>query len=99
MSHIEKKAAIAEYRRLYEALNSLILAWDPYGLFKSGELSDEFSDEVTQILAKLPYCQSEADVAREIQAVFAISFSDHEFTLSACEPIANTVHSWWSAQA
>ncbi len=99
MPRIDKNAAVAEYHRLYKELNSLVLAWDPYGLFKAGELSDEFSDEVTQVLAKLPHCKSETDVAIAIQTVFANSFSEHDFQISICESIGSSVYTWWSAQS
>ncbi|RZI56012.1 MAG: DUF1871 family protein [Pseudomonas sp.] len=99
MSRTDKKAAITEYRRLYDGLNTLVMSWDPYGLASDGEIDDEFSHEVALVLARLPNCESASDVAVAIQSVFAKSFSEDQFPLSACEPIARIVYSWWSAQS
>ena len=99
MPRTDKKTTVAEYHRLYDGLNRLVLGWDPFGLSSAGEIDDEFSHEVTDILARLPHCQSERDVIKAIQTVFAKYFSEDQFPLSACESIGSSVYLWWSTQS
>ena len=96
---MDKSTAIARYSSLYSDLNTLVLEWDPLGLYTAGELSDEFSDEVTRVLALLPACQTASDTAEAIRSVFAASFSAVSFPPGSCDDIGSTVHTWWASQA
>jgi hypothetical protein len=95
---LSKREAIKKYRALYEGLNAVILEWDPYNLYRQGELDDEFSDEVTRLLAALQHTESDADAIDAVQKIFSESFSEHDFSRSSCEDIGRRVFSWWQAQ-
>jgi hypothetical protein len=79
-------------------LNAIILEWDPYNLYRQGELDDEFSHEVTRLLAALPRTESEAEAIDAVQKIFAESFSEHDFPRGSCEAVGRRVFSWWQAQ-
>ena len=95
---VNKREAIKKYRALYEGLNEIILEWDPYGLFRQGEFNDEFSEEVTRLLAALQHTESEPDAIDAVQKIFAEAFSEHDFPRTACEEVGRRVFSWWQAQ-
>ena len=95
---MNKREAIKRYRALYEGLNAIILEWDPYNLYREGELDDEFSHEVARLLAAVQHSESEADAIDAVQKIFAASFSEHDFSRSSCEEIGRRVFSWWQAQ-
>lgn len=92
---MDKVETIRRYRELYEELNEIVLAWDPYALYRQGELRDEFSDEVTRLLAVLPATRSEDDVVAVVSKVFSESFSTRDFSNSTCRPVGATIFKWW----
>jgi len=93
-----KKEAIRRYRALYRELSSIILDWDPYELYRQGELDDEFSEEVSRLLAALPNVSSEDAAIDAVRKVFAESFSEHDFPRSSCVEVGRRVFSWWKSQ-
>jgi hypothetical protein len=95
---IKKREAIDRYGALYDSLNSLVMNWDPYGLSRSGEIDDEFSNEVARLLAALPHTESESDAIDAVQKIFAESFSEHDFPRRSCEDVGRQVFSWWRAE-
>jgi hypothetical protein len=98
-STMNKREAIERYREVYRGLNSIILEWDPYGLYAVGELDDEFSDEVTSILAELQAVESESDAIQAVHRVFAKAFSEHDFSPARCAEVGRKIYAWWRAQA
>lgn len=95
---MSKGESIRKYRALYEGLNAIILGWDPYGLSSQGELDDEFSHEVTRLLARLPHAESEEGAIDAVHEVFSQSFSEHDFPRSSCQEVGRRVFSWWKSQ-
>jgi len=95
---MDKREAIKKYRTLYQGLNAIILEWDPYQLYRTGELDDEFSHEVARLLAALQHTQSESGVIDAVQKIFAESFSEHDFPRTSCEEVGRRVFEWWQSQ-
>lgn len=95
-----KTDAVNTAGTLYDGLNRLVMAWDPYGLSRSGEIDDEFSDEVWAVLRRLPDTASADDVAAVVADVFgrAFTFSPDVFDADACRVVASRIHTWWSAE-
>jgi hypothetical protein len=83
---------------MYGGLNSIIVSWDPYGLSSAGEISDEFSEEVWQVLHRLPEASNPGQVAAVIAEVFAASFSTNEFSPATCREVGQRVYTWWASQ-
>jgi hypothetical protein len=94
----DKREAIEKYRALYDGLNAIVCQLDLYGLSRHGEINDEFSDEVTRLLAALQHIKSESEVVDAVQRVFAASFSEHDFSRGACEQVGRRVFSSWQTQ-
>jgi Domain of unknown function (DUF1871) len=95
---MDKREAIRKYKTLYKGLNRIILGWDPYGLFKAGEMEDEFSHEVARLLAALSHVDSESDAIDAVHKVFAESFSERDFPRAACESVGREIFAWWTSQ-
>jgi len=95
---MEKREAIEKYRALYDGLNTIVCQWDPHGLSQQGEINDEFSEEVTRLLAALQHAKSESEAVDAVQRVFSAAFSEHDFSRGACEQVGRRVFSWWQTQ-
>ena len=96
---MNKREAIHRYRDHYDGLNAIIVEWDPYHLSANGEPDDEFSNEVSRLLAALQHAASEADVIDALQKIFAESFSEHDFPRSSCEATGRRIFDWWQGLA
>ncbi len=94
---MNKIEAIRKYQQLFDELNAIICSWDPYGLIKSGAPKDEWSGEVTSILAGLCHIllKSNDDVIDLIQDVFSKAFSKEEFPRERCEQVGKEICEWW----
>ena len=77
---MEKRAAIDRYRELFFGVNGIIQEWNPYDLCRSGEIGDEFSDEVAAVLYLLRNAESESDAIDAVHRVFSRSFFTHDFS-------------------
>jgi hypothetical protein len=95
MNKDEKKEAVRRTTRLFEELNQIIMEWDPYGLSQSGQMSDEFSDEVWQVLSRLPATATEEQIIQVVADVFGQSFSKAEFHPESCETVGARIAEWW----
>jgi hypothetical protein len=92
---MDKKEAIRKYKQLFDELNEIICTWDPFGFIRSGAPKDEWSDEVTSILAGLRHTSSSEDVIDLVQKVFSKAFSKEDFPRDSCESVGKEVYEWW----
>jgi hypothetical protein len=95
---MSKRESIRRYTNLWAALNEIVLRWDLYGLYAAGEFDDEFSGEVSQLLAALPKVETENDVVLAVSKVFSHAFGGHDFSQEACRAVGHEIFQWWQAQ-
>lgn len=90
-----KIEALDQVGALYGELNHLVCEWDPYGLSERGEIDDEFSYEVWQVLYGLRRVADEDGAVTLVTTTFAQAFSPDQFTREKCAPFGKTVWEWW----
>ena len=76
-----------DYKQVFDIVQHVILAWDPYALVRNGAPSNEFDHEVAQIVARVPKCQTESDISCAVSEIFSESFSPDDFNLDKCREI------------
>ena len=76
-----------DYKQVFDIVQRVILAWDPYALVSHGAPPNEFDQEVAQIVARVPKCRTESDVSRAVSEIFSQSFSPDDFSLDKCHDI------------
>lgn len=74
----------SHYDQSLAIVSSAIRAWDPLGLAADGAPPDEYAQEVARIVARIPRCRSEAELAAAISEVFSESFESDSFTVANC---------------
>jgi len=92
------------YETSFEAIASVIRAWDPYALLAQDCPADEFDSEISKLVAYVPGIANPTDAARAISQVFSAAFEPHLFTPAQCaEPgealFANLVSAGLVAQS
>ena len=92
---MNKKEAIHYYEELHKELNSIICEWDPYGLSEKGRISDEFSEEVTRVLAGLRNVNDNVEATDLVSKVFSKAFSPEDFGHEACKEVGIKIFQWW----
>jgi len=73
-----------DYDQAFALVRSAIHAWDPYQLIAEGSPLDEFDHEIAKIVARIPRCRSERDLATAISEVFSESFAPDRFPVDDC---------------
>lgn len=74
----------SHYDQSLAIVSSAIQAWDPLGLAADGAPPDEYAQEVARIVARIPRCRGEAELAAAISEVFSESFESDSFTVANC---------------
>ena len=80
------------YDKALTIVGSAILAWDPYRLVTDGAPPDEYAEEVARVVARIPRCQTEAELAAAISDVFSESFESGTFTVADCSEPARLAY-------
>jgi hypothetical protein len=81
-----------DYDQARAIVGEAILAWDPYRLVTDGAPLDEYANEVARVVARIPRCRSEAELAAAISDVFSDSFETDTFTTANCSEPARRAY-------
>lgn len=81
-----------QYDQAFAIVGSAIQAWDPFGLAANGAPPDEYVQEVARIVARIPRCRSEAELAAAISDVFSKSFESDTLTVASCSEPAKRAY-------
>lgn len=84
------------YKKQVAALNFIINRWDPYSLIEEGSPSDEFSNEVSNLLALLKTAKTEDNFAEAVSNVFSKTFETESFDKEQCSKVGKEIHLLWS---
>jgi hypothetical protein len=76
------------YQNAIEVTAAVVNEWDPYSLISGGAPKDEFTSEVSRIVAKAHEVNTPEALARVISEVFSVSFEPVPFSVEACLPVA-----------
>jgi hypothetical protein len=87
----DHKALKNSYREIVEVVTTVINEWDPYDLISGGAPDNEFSHEVTQIVAKINEINTPTALAEVMSRVFSKEFESEQFSIEACMPVASTL--------
>lgn len=83
------KALKQSYQETVEIVTTIINEWDPYDLISAGAPDNEFSHEVTQIVAKIDWINTPTALAEVISSIFSKEFESELFTIEECMPVAS----------
>lgn len=93
---MNKKERVTYYIQLYyDRLNEIICEWDPYGLSQEGNIIDEFSGEVKEILSGLREDIGSDEIINLVSKVFSQSFCSKEFNEESCREVGLKIFEWW----
>jgi len=95
---MDKVAAITRARQLFDGVNQQVMEWDPYGLSRAGDIDDEFSHEVWDLLPLLCAARTEDEAIGAVAHVFGRSFSPKEFNDDTCRAFGTRLFHWWLSQ-
>jgi hypothetical protein len=75
-------------------MGAAIQAWDPLGLAAGDTPLDEYGEEVARVVARIPRCRSEAELAAAISDVFSEPFESvpATFTIANCREPARRAY-------
>jgi uncharacterized protein YccT (UPF0319 family) len=73
-----------DYKRAQLVVKKVIDSWDPYALLDGGAPDDEFSEEINQIVRRVPQIRSENDAIQVISSVMSAAFDAENFTSEKC---------------
>lgn len=86
-------SAKAHYEHLFEVTKQEVNRWDPLDLIAAGAPCDEYEQEVTLLVPKLPSASSESEFREVIAAIFAEAFGETGITPQSCSGFASRLHS------
>ncbi len=92
---MNKNDAIQFYGQYIEELRKIVHSWDPHGLSRAGEISDEWDGEIGQVLRGLAGTSGPADVVGLVRRVFSLGFPIYEFETEA---VGRQIWEWWSSK-
>lgn len=92
---MDNSEAVRRTSHLYDELNRIILEWDPYGLSRQGEIADEFSSEVWQLLTRLPEITTEDQTIAALQEIFRGLFPELGWSIIECQATGRRIFQWW----
>jgi hypothetical protein len=81
-----------DYDQALSIVGAAILAWDPFGLAADSAPPDEYAEEVARVVALIPRCRSEAELAAAISEVFSESFDSDTLTVAKCSEPARLAY-------
>jgi hypothetical protein len=81
-----------EYDKALAIVDAVIRDWDSCRLVEDGSPPDEYAEEVARVVAHIPRCRSEAELAAAIAAVFSESFESDSFTVANCSEPARLLY-------
>jgi len=85
----DHKALKQSYREIVEIVTTVVNEWDPYDLISAGAPDNEFSHEVTQIVAKINTINTPIALAGVISSVFSKELESESFSIEECMPVAS----------
>lgn len=92
-----KKELKYKYKTLFSKLTIIVNKNDPAGLIKTDAPEDEYSCEVTDILAGLRKCNSLNETCNLVASVFNEAF-DSDFESDKYLDLAEPIWNWWKNQ-
>jgi hypothetical protein len=95
---MKNSEALRVTRQLFDQLNAIISEWDPYGLSKSGEIADEWNDEVWVLLHHLPGVDSSEEAMAAVAKAFDQTFIEYGHTPPEYAHIGERVYEWWRSK-
>jgi Domain of unknown function (DUF1871) len=91
MKKTDQKTLKHEYREIVETVQHVLNEWDPYDLLKGGAPENEFTEEATQITAKIKNSETPTALAHVISDIFSRNFESDQFPVEACLPTASRI--------
>ena len=81
-----------EYDRAFQIVRDVIARWDPYGLIGQGAPTDEFDDEIAQLLPYLQRAKSGSELGDAVLRVFAQTFGEAGFDIGSCRKVGEELY-------
>jgi hypothetical protein len=94
----DKRFLKSNYKILFAELTQILNKNDPAGLIRLDFPEDEYSCEVTDILAGLRKCKSLEDTCNLVATVFNDAF-DSDFASGKYIDLAEPIWVWWKKQS
>lgn len=88
MKKTDQEALKHDYREIVHIVKQALNEWDPYDLIAGGAPENEFTEETTQIAAKIKKTETPAELALVISDLFTRNFESALFSVEECLPVA-----------
>ena len=86
------------YKETVKIVTTIVNEWNPDDLISAGAPDNEFSHEVTQIVAKIDEINTPIALAEVLSGVFSKEFESELFTIEECMPVASRLFTALKAQ-
>lgn len=91
MEKTDQKTLKHDYQETVHIIMKALNEWDPYELIEAGAPENEFTEEATQIAAKIKKTETPTELAHVISDVFTRSFDSDVFSVEECLPVASRI--------
>lgn len=81
-----------DYDLALTIVGTAIRDWDPVELAADGSPLDEYAQEATRVVARIPRCRSEVELAAAISDVFSESFGADTFAIANCSEPSRRIY-------